>query len=152
MTTTEDGNPMAVNKTMADIAVGDRATRTYTIGEADVVAYAGLIEDVGPLHLEEDFAAKTHFGSRLSYGMLHAGFIGATLADLLGLGSAYVGQSLRFRAPVSIGDTLEIATEVTGKNDEKSRVFVRTTVTRADGVSAIEGDAELIIFPVPDTW
>jgi 3-hydroxybutyryl-CoA dehydratase len=143
---------MTVKKTMGDIAVGDRVSRTYTISEADVVSYAGLIGDVGPLHLDESFAAATHFGSRLSYGMLHAGYFGATLAELLGLGSAYVGQSLRFRAPVYIGDTVVIDTEVTGKNEEKSRVFVRTTCTRADGVCAIDGDAELIIFPVPDTW
>jgi 3-hydroxybutyryl-CoA dehydratase len=136
-------------KTMDDIAVGDRATWRRTITEADVVLYAGIIGDRGPLHLDEEFASTTHFGSRLSYGMLHAGYIGATLADLLGAGSAYVGQSLRFRAPVFIGDTVTVETEVTRKDERKSRVFVRTTCTRADGVCAIEGEAELLIFPVP---
>jgi 3-hydroxybutyryl-CoA dehydratase len=96
-----------LTKTLDDIQVGDREVWTRTITEADVVLYGGLIGDRGPLHLDEPFAASTHFGKRLSYGMLHAGYIGATLAQLLGVGSAYVGQNLRFKAPVFVGDTIE---------------------------------------------
>jgi len=136
-------------KSIHDIKVGDREDWTRTITEADVVLYAGLIGDRGPLHLDEQFAAQTHFGARLSYGMLHAGYIGATLAQLLGVGSAYVGQNLRFRAPIMVGDRITVSTVVTDKDDERSRVFVSTTCTRADGVVAIEGDAELLIFEVP---
>jgi 3-hydroxybutyryl-CoA dehydratase len=135
-------------KTLDDIQVGDREIWTRTITEADVVLYGGLIGDRGPLHLNEPFAASTHFGARLSYGMLHAGYIGATLAQLLGVGSAYVGQSLHFKAPIFVGDTIEVSTVVTGKDERKSRVFVDTKCTRADGVIAIQGDAELLIFDV----
>lgn len=136
-------------KTLDDVSVGDREEWTRTITEADVVLYAGLIGDRGPLHLDAPFAERTHFGGRLSYGMLHAGYIGATLANLLGVGSAYVGQNLRFRAPVLIGETITVATEVLRKDEQRSRVFVATSVTRADGVVAIEGEAELLIFVVP---
>lgn len=136
-------------KTLEQIQVGDREVWSRTITEADVVLYGGLIGDRGPLHLDEPFAASTHFGARLSYGMLHAGYIGATLAQLLGVGSAYVGQSLRFKAPVFVGDTIQVTTVVTGKDERKSRVFVDTACTRADGVVAIQGEAELLIFPVP---
>jgi phosphate acetyltransferase/phosphate butyryltransferase len=138
-------------KTMPDIAIGDTEKWSRTVTESDVVLYAGLIGDRGPLHLDVPFAARTHFGGRLSYGMLHAGYIGATLAQLLGTGSAYVGQSLQFRAPVLIGDTITIETTVTRKDEGRSRVFVHTTCTRADGVCAIDGEAELLIFPVPPT-
>jgi 3-hydroxybutyryl-CoA dehydratase len=135
-------------KTMSDIAAGDRETWTRTITETDVVLYGGLIGDRGPLHLDTEFAKKTPFGGRVAYGMLGAGYIGATLAQLLGIGSAYVGQALRFKAPVLIGDTITVDTVVTAKDDNRSRVWVETTITRADGVVAVEGEAELFIFSV----
>lgn len=132
--------------TINDVKIGDSETWTRTITEADVVLYAGIIGDRGPLHLDEGFARKTRFGGRVSYGMLSAGYIGATLANLLGVRSAYVSQSLKFRAPVLIGETVTIETVVTGKDEARSRVFVRTTCTRQDDVVAIEGDAELFFF------
>jgi 3-hydroxybutyryl-CoA dehydratase len=135
-------------KTMADITVGDRETWTRTVTEADVVLYGGLIGDRGPLHLDEEFAAKTRFGSRLSYGMLNAGYIGATLSQLLGNASAYVAQDLRFKAPVLIGETVTIEGVVMAKDERRSRVWVDTCCIRRDGIRAIEGKAELIIFEV----
>lgn len=137
-------------KTMSDVNAGDREIWTRTITDADVILYGGLIGDRGPLHLDEEFASKTRFGGRVAYGMLGAGYIGATLAQLLGIGSAYVAQSLRFRAPVLIGDTITVETVVTRKDDARSRVWVETTITRADGVLAVEGEAELCIFAVVD--
>jgi acyl dehydratase len=138
------------HKLITDIAVGDRETWTRTVTETDVVLYAGLIGDRGPLHLDEEFAARTPFGARLSYGMLGAGYIGATLAQLLGIASAYIGQSLNFRAPVRIGDTITVDTVVTRKDDERRRVWVQTTITRADGVVAVDGEGELAIFKLDE--
>lgn len=134
------------SKSIQDVAVGDREIWTRTITETDLVIYAGLIGDRGPLHLDEVFAQKTRFGKRVSYGMLSAGYIGATLAELLGIRSAYVSQNLRFTAPVLVGDTITVETVVTAKDDERSRIYVDTTVTRDDGVRALEGEAELFIF------
>jgi 3-hydroxybutyryl-CoA dehydratase len=138
-------------KKMSDIAVGDRETWTRTITETDVVIYGGLIGDRGPLHLDAEFARRTPFGDRVSYGMLGAGYIGATLAQLLGIASAYVGQTLKFRAPVLIGDTITVETVVTRKDDDRRRIWVDTTITRADGVVAVEGEGELFIFDVAET-
>lgn len=135
-------------KTMDDIAVGDREEWTRTITEADVVLYGGLIGDRGPLHLDAVFASKTPFGGRVAYGMLGAGYIGATLAHLLGVGSAYVAQSLRFKAPILIGERITVETVVTRKDDTRCRVWVDTMITRSDGVVAVVGEAELIIFDV----
>ncbi|MEA2419828.1 MAG: hypothetical protein QOE60_2034 [Thermoleophilaceae bacterium] len=137
-------------KTMSDIQVGDRESWTRTITEADVVLYAGLIGDRGPLHLDVDFARRTPFGERLSYGMLSAGYIGATLAQLLGITSAYVGQSLRFRAPVRIGDTITVEAVVSRKDEERGRIWVDTTIVRADGVLALEGEGELFLFDLAE--
>lgn len=138
------------HKTMDDIAVGDRETWTRTVTEADVVVYAGLIGDRGPLHLDAEFAKRTPFGERLSYGMLGAGYIGATLAQLLGIASAYIGQTLNFRAPLRIGDTITVETVVTRKDEERRRVWIQATVTRLDGVVVIDGEGELAIFHLRD--
>jgi 3-hydroxybutyryl-CoA dehydratase len=135
-------------KAIEDISVGDTEKWTRTITETDVVVYAGLIGDRGPLHLDEEFAKTTRFGKRVSYGMLSAGYIGATLAQLLGVRSAYVSQNLRFTAPVLLGDTITVTTAVTSTDKERSRIWVDTVVTRNDGVVALEGEAELFIFRI----
>lgn len=139
-----------VNKTFEEIQVGDSESWTRTITDADVVVYGGLIGDRGPLHLDEEFAARTPFGQRLSYGMLGAGYIGATLAQLLGIASAYVGQTLRFRAPVRVGDTIRVDAVVSRKDEERRRIFVDTRITRSDGVLTVEGEGELFIFAIAD--
>jgi 3-hydroxybutyryl-CoA dehydratase len=136
------------NISIDQVAVGDREVWTRTITDADVVLYGGLIGDRGPLHLDEDFATRTRFGGRVAYGMQCGGYIGATLAQLLGVGSAYVSQNMRFTGPVLIGDHITVETVVTGKNEERRRVFVSTTVTKNGGQVVIEGEAELVMFAV----
>lgn len=136
------------NITIADVAIGDREVWTRTITDADVVMYGGLIGDRGPLHLDEQFAASTRFGGRVAYGMQCGGYIGATLAQLLGIGSAYVSQNLRFTGPVLIGDRITVETVVTAKNEARRRVFVETTVYKDDGIVVVEGEAELFMFNV----
>lgn len=135
-----------IDKTIEGVQVGDTESWTRTITDADVVLYAGIIGDRGPLHLDETFASATRFGGRVSYGMLGAGYIGATLAQLLGIRSAYVGQTLNFRAPVMIGDTITVTARVVRKNVDRNRVWVDTTLTLQDGTPAIEGEAELFFF------
>ena len=134
--------------TIDQVSVGNREVWTRTITDADVVLYAGLIGDRGPLHLDEEFASKTRFGGRISYGMQAGGYIGAVLAQLLGIGSAYVSQNLRFRGPVLIGDRITVETVVTGKDVERRRVFVDTNVYKNGGELVVEGEAELVLFDV----
>lgn len=134
--------------TVQDVNIGDREVWTRTITDADVVLYAGLIGDRGPLHLDEQFAATTRFGGRVAYGMQCGGYIGATLAQLLGVGSAYVAQNMRFEGPVHIGDRIRVECVVIGKNEERRRVFVDTTVTKNDDEVVVSGDAELVMFDV----
>ena len=136
------------NLSIHDVKVGDREVWTRTMTDADVVMYGGLVGDRGPLHLDEEFAAGTHFGARVVYGMQCGGYIGATLAQLLGIGSAYVSQSLRFKGPVLIGDRITVETEVTSINVERKRVFVSTTVRKNGDAVVVEGEAELVMFDV----
>ncbi len=132
--------------TIQQVAIGDRETWSRTITDADVVHYAGIIGDRGPMHLDENFAKTTRFGGRVSYGMLTGGYIGATLAQLLGIRSAYVSQNMRFKAPVMIGHTVTIDTVVTAKDEARRRVWATTTCTRDDGKVVVEGEAELVFF------
>jgi len=134
--------------TIADVNVGDREVWTRTITDADVVMFGGLIGDRGPLHLDEGFAASTRFGGRVAYGMQCGGYIGATLAQLLGIGSAYVSQTMRFVGPVLIGDRITVECVVTAKDEKRRRVFVSTTVTKNEGHAVVEGEAEIVMFVI----
>lgn len=134
--------------TIDQVQIGDREVWTRTVTEADVVMYAGIIGDRGPLHLDEEFAASTRFGGRIAYGMQCGGYIGATLANLLGVGSAYVSQTMRFRGPVLIGDRITVECTVTDKDEVRGRVFVTTTVSKGEGQVVLEGEAELVMFEI----
>jgi 3-hydroxybutyryl-CoA dehydratase len=87
-----------------------------TISEADLVLFAGVSGDNNAMHVNEEFAAATPFSGRISHGMLTASVISAAIANKMpGPGTIYLGQNLRFRAPVRPGETVHatvIATEI----------------------------------------
>src|SRR6202023_2143859 len=87
-------------------AVGTRAQRIRTISEIDLVAFAQVSGDHNPLHLDPQSAAQTPFGGRIAHGFLTASLISAIVGtELPGPGSIYLGQTLKFLAPVRVGDT-----------------------------------------------
>ena len=129
-------------KTMSQIEIGLRATMSKTITEADVSTFAQISGDTNPLHLNTEYAAKTIFKERVAHGMLTAGLISAVLGTRLpGIGSIYLSQSLKFMAPVKLGDTIEAEVEVTEKLEEKNRVRLRTVCRNQNGQVVIDGEA-----------
>jgi len=125
-----------------DIKVGDDASITRTITEAHIVIFAGLTGDMNPLHVDAEYAAKSMFGERIAHGMLVAGLISAVLGtDLPGPNSIYLGQDLKFTAPVKIGDTLTVTATVTEKRDDKRIIKLRTTATNQRGEMVVDGSA-----------
>lgn len=123
-------------------AIGMTATRSRTITEADIVLYAGLTGDQNPLHMDAVYAASTPFGGRIAHGMLTAGLISAVLGnDLPGPGAIYLSQSLRFLAPVHIGDTITARAEVTAVREEKRIVTLRTECANQHGTLVLSGEA-----------
>jgi 3-hydroxybutyryl-CoA dehydratase len=125
-----------------DIKVDDSASITRTITEADIVAFANLTGDVNPVHLDAEYAAKSMFGERIAHGMLVAGLISAVLGTQLpGPNSIYLGQELKFTAPVKIGDTLTVTATVTEKRDDKRIIKLRTTATNQRGEIVLDGNA-----------
>jgi 3-hydroxybutyryl-CoA dehydratase len=126
----------------ADIKVGDEASFAKTITEADVVNYAGLSGDFNPVHIDAEYAAQSMFKERISHGMLVAGLISAVLGTRLpGPNSIYLGQELKFTAPVKFGDTVTAHALVTEKRDDKRIIKLRTWVTNQRGDTVIDGSA-----------
>jgi 3-hydroxybutyryl-CoA dehydratase len=125
-----------------DIKTGDEASLTRTITEAHIVAYAGLTGDMNPVHVDAEQAAQSIFGERIAHGLLVAGLISAVLGTQLpGPNCVYLGQDLRFTAPVKIGDTVRVTVEVTQKRDDKRIITLRTTVANQRGETVIDGTA-----------
>ncbi len=126
------------------LEVGRKAQLAKTITEADILLFAAVSLDTNPVHLDAEAAAASPFKERVAHGMLSAGLISAVLGTKLpGPGTIYLGQTLRFRAPVKIGDTVTAEAEITAYNPEKRRATLRTTCT-VRGKIVIEGEAQVI--------
>ena len=121
-----------------DLQVGMTASVAKTVTEADIAMFAGVTMDVNPVHLNEEWAKTTQFGGRIAHGMLSAGFISAVLANKLpGPGTVYMGQTMKFRAPVRIGDTVTATVTVKEVLVDKRRCVL-------DAVCSVKGK-EIII-------
>lgn len=128
-----------------EIKIGDDASLSRTITEAHIVNYAGVTGDVNPVHVDAEYAAKSMFGERIAHGMLVAGLISAVLGTQLpGPNSIYLGQDLKFKAPVKIGDTVTVVVTVTEKREDKPIMKLQTTVTNQRGEVVVDGSAVLM--------
>jgi len=131
-----------IGKTIDELAVGDAAEFGKTVSESDVYLYAGVTGDVNPAHLNEVYAEKTYFKTRIAHGMLTAGLISGLLGVTLpGPGTIYIRQELDFKAPVRIGDTITARVEVIEILKERNRVRLRTTCANQDGTLVLDGQA-----------
>ena len=131
-----------IGKTIDQIKVGDSAEFAKTVSETDIYLYAGITGDFNPAHVNESYAQKTFFKTRIAHGMLTAGFISAILANQLpGPGTIYMKQELKFLAPVRMGDTITAKVEVLEIISEKNRVRLKTTCTNQEGTQVLDGEA-----------
>lgn len=124
------------------IRVGDQASFSKTVSESDIYLYAGITGDFNGVHLNSQYAAGSVFGERVAHGMLSAGFISTVLGTRLpGEGAVYLSQTLRFTAPVRIGDTVTATVEVLEKTDAKKRLRLSTICVNQRGEKVIDGEA-----------
>ncbi|MBW1924325.1 MAG: MaoC family dehydratase [Deltaproteobacteria bacterium] len=131
-----------IGKTIDQIMPGDAAQFTKTVSEADVYLYAGITGDHNPAHVNEEYAKKTFFKTRIAHGMLSAGFVSTVLGTLLpGPGTIYLRQELNFRAPVRLGDTITARVEAEEVDRDKNRVRFKTTCTNQEGTLVLDGHA-----------
>ena len=124
-----------------DLSLGQSETLTKTVDSSDVVGFAEVTGDRNPIHLSEHFAAKTPFGTRIAHGLYTASLISAVLGTRLpGPGAVYISQTLNFRAPVKIGDTVDVIVSVAELLPEKSRAKL-TCICRVGDDVVLDGEA-----------
>jgi 3-hydroxybutyryl-CoA dehydratase len=137
---------------MADVAVrnsfriGEEASFTKTVTEADVTTFSGLIGDFNPIHVDAEYARKSRFGRRVAHGMFTGGLISAVLGNKLpGPGSIYLSQQIEFLSPVFIGDTISAVVKVTSWRPDKRIITLKTDCYNQDEVQVVTGKAVLLV-------
>ena len=121
--------------------VGERAEYVRTVTEQDVVDFARISGDDNALHLDEAFSRKTRFAGRVAHGALSFGFMAASQTRLVGAGIIWLEASVRFTAPVRIGDTVVTETRIVELLPDKQLIRVQCTTRARDGVVVMEGDS-----------
>jgi len=134
---------VARNYFFEDLTSGLAAEFSKTITEANIAAFASVSGDTNPVHLSASYAAGTIFKERIAHGMLTASLISAVFGTRLpGHGAIYVSQSLKFRAPVKIGDTVCARVEVLELIPKKKFAVFETTCV-VGGTVVLDGQATL---------
>jgi 3-hydroxybutyryl-CoA dehydratase len=124
-----------------DLSVGMTERLSKTIASSDVVGFAEVTGDRNPIHLSEHFAAKTPFGTRIAHGLYTASLISAVLGTRLpGPGAVYISQTLNFRAPVKIGDVVDVSVEVAELVPKKHRARLTCSCAVGDE-TVLDGEA-----------
>ena len=133
-----------IGKTFDELRLGDAAEFSKTISESDVYLYAGVTGDFNPAHINEEYAKKTFFETRIVHGMLVGGLISTVIATKLpGPGTIYIRQELNFLAPVRIGDTVTARVEIADIDSEKKRLKMKTVCVNQEGITVLDGAAVL---------
>jgi len=128
-----------------DLEVGMSASFEKVLGDAEVRQYAELTGDNNPVHLDDDFASGTMFKTRIAHGMLTASLISNILGTKLpGTGSIYMSQSVRFRAPVFIGDKVKVTATVTELNEKRRTVTLACECHVGDKL-VLDGEAKAMV-------
>jgi len=127
-----------------EIEIGMSRSLSKTIGDAEIQAFAKLSTDYNPVHLDDAYARDTIFEGRIAHGMLTAALISAVIGEQLpGHGSVYLGQSLKFRAPVRPGDRVEATVAVTAIDHGRRRVTLDCRCTVGER-TVLEGEAVVL--------
>ncbi len=126
-------------------SVGDSAEIIRTIEQTDIDAFASVTGDHNPVHVDEEFAKTTRFGKRIAHGMLTASLISAVLANKLpGEGSVYLGQTLKFVAPVFPGDEITARVTVKEIREDKPILKLETICVNQRDEVVIRGEATVL--------
>lgn len=134
------------NVTFDELKIGQKAEYTRTINEEEILLFAKVSGDTNPVHLDEEYAATTQFGGRIAHGMLTGALISAAVAlNMPGPGSIYLGQTMKFRAPVMIGDTLTVKLEVISKREGKNIAVIDCNVVNQHGKTVVKGEATALV-------
>ncbi len=130
---------------LEEIEIGMEVSYSQTITDADVKSFAGISGDRNPVHMDEEYAENSRYKKRIAHGIMSASYFSALFGTKIpGEGCVYVAQSLQFKRPVYLGDTVT-ATVIVNKIDlVKKRVFFRT-ICKVKNKIVIDGEAELFV-------
>jgi len=130
---------------LEDLSVGMEASYAKTITNDDVLAFADLSGDVNPVHLNDAFAAGTIFKKRIAHGFLTGSLFSTVLGTKLpGPGCIYLSQTMKFRAPVYIGDEVVATLRITGLDPDKARATLACDCA-VNGKTVLEGEAVMMV-------
>lgn len=133
------------NRTFDEIQIGDSASLTRTLTEKDIQVFAIMSGDINPAHVDEEYAQSESFHKIIGHGMWSGALISTVLGTQLpGPGTIYVGQTLRFKKPVAIGDTLTVKVTAAEKKPEKNRVIFTCECRNQRDEVVMEGQAEVV--------
>ncbi len=132
------------NITYDELNIGDSATYARTLTEEELVLFAAVSGDVNPVHLDKEYASKSLFKERIAHGMWSGALISAALATVIpGPGTIYLEQSLNFKRPVKLDDTLTVKLTVLRKED-RNKVAFECEVVNQDNNIVVTGEAKVI--------
>lgn len=132
---------------MNNINVGDRFSRTRDVTDELIRKFAEISGDFNPIHLDEEFAAKTRFGRRIAHGMLTGAFISAVLGqEFAERKIVYLSQTMRFVAPVFIGDSVTVTSTVSHIRDDKGIVTLQTICTNQNAEEVVTGESKVMVL------
>ena len=130
-----------------NIKIGDTFKKERLVTDELVRAFAEVSGDFNPIHLDEDFAKTTRFGRRIAHGMLSGAFISAVLGyELTEKKIVYLSQTLKFTAPVFIGDTVTTTATVTSIREDKNIVTMDTICTNQNGETVVKGESVVMVM------
>lgn len=130
-----------------DIKIGDSFKKERLVTDELVRAFAEVSGDYNPIHLDEDFAKTTRFGRRIAHGMLSGAFISAVLGyEMTEKKIVYLSQTLKFTAPVFIGDTVTTTATVTAIREDKNIVTMDTICTNQNGEMVVKGESVVMVM------
>jgi|SRR6056297_1027500 len=129
----------------SEISIGDQYEEEFIVTDQKVKSFAEISGDDNPVHINDEFAAKTRFGKRIAHGILITSFISKVIGrNFPGDGTIYVSQEVKFKRPVFINDRVIVKIEVLEKKDSKNRLILSTTVLNEEKKAVIEGKAEVM--------
>lgn len=133
-----------IGYTIDQLEIGMSRRYAKTVTEADILLFAAVSGDINAVHLDQEFAEGTPFKGRIAHGILTAGLVSACIGNKLpGLGTIYLSQSLKFKAPVRPGDTVHAIVTVKALDVEKNKVTL-DTVCQVKGKTVLEGEAVVL--------
>lgn len=133
------------NRTFDELAVGDTAALDKRLTLEDIKLFAVMSGDINPAHVDEEFARSGFFHEQIAHGMWGGALISTLLGTQLpGPGTIYLGQTLRFRAPVMLGDRVHVSVTVTEKIPAKNQVLLACECRNQEGALVLDGEARVL--------